>query len=386
MPADPVTTAGPTPRGSDRLGRVLRVLTLCIENGAVTAPARPASWGVLAAPVVGLLVFVAVVVLYVVAPGAGPGARLAPGLAWGYGLLGLVMSGLATVVLWRDARQLWGWMLGWFGVFWSVDALAQGWARYGVQEDRVLAGANLALWFLNRFGSFLPVTVAVLLMIFPTGRLLSGWWGRLCAVVLVLALLGASVFLVIDATGVPNPGPVPPGVDLQYWTPGLPSSWSDPLRTAGLAALAASVLLANVSVVVRYRRADEAERDRLRWLVWAVLAMVLLMALDLLLQLGHGESIFAFFVVVLPTIAMTVGVVRPDLVPVRDLLARTMLYGGLAVGLVLVDLLVLALLTEVLGARLDQRRDARVPGTQCPPSGTTTTPHRSIVARSNGFR
>ena len=342
------TPAGPAPRtgpGRPRRG----------HNDAVIAP-PPAHRAVLVAPALGLAVFVATVVLDVVAPTTGPGARLAPGLAWGYGLLGLVMSGLATAVLWRDARQLWGWMLGWFGVFWSVDALAQGWIRYGVTEDRVLAGVNVSLWFLNRFGSFLPVTVAVLLMIFPTGRLLAGWWGRLCAAALAVGLLGATVFLLIDATGVPDPGAIPAGVDLQAWTPGLPAAWSGPLRVAGLSGLAASVLVANASVVVRYRRADEAERDRLRWLVWAVAAMVILLGLDSLLGLEQGASIFAFAVVALPCVAMTVGVVRPDLVPIRDLLARTLLYGGLAVLLVAVDLAVLAGLTAVLGERLDQRQ------------------------------
>ncbi len=344
------THAGPARTGPDRQRRM--------HNDAVRPP-TPTHRAVLAAPVVGLVVFVATVVLDVVAPTTGPGAEMAPGLAWGYGLLGLVMSSLATWVLWRDPRQLWGWMLGWFGVFWSVDALAQGWIRYAVRSDRVIGSTGLvdfSLWFLNRFGSFLPVTVAVLLMIFPTGRLLPGWWGRVCAVALGLGVLGAAVFLLITTTGAPVVADLPAGVDPQAWTPGLPSSWSGPLRPVALAGMAASVLVANASVVARYRRSDPVERDRLRWLVWAVVAMVLLIGLDSLLQLGQGESLFAFFVVALPCVAMTVGVVRPDLVPIGDLLARTMLYGGLAVLLVAVDLGVLAGLTALLGERLDQRQ------------------------------
>ena len=76
------------------------------------------------------------------------------------------------------------------------------------------------------------------------------------------------------------------------------------------------------------------------------------LAAEHLVGLGHRK----FAVVALPCVAMTVGVVRPDLVPIRDLLARTLLYGGLAVLLVAVDLAVLAGLTALLGERLDQRQ------------------------------
>ncbi len=90
--------------------------------------------------------------------------------------------------------------------------------------------------------------------------------------------------------------------------------------------------------------------------MWAVVAMVLFTVLESLVGLTGVQDVLTFLVVALPSVAMTVGVVRPDLVPIGDLLARTVLYGGLAVLLVLVDLAVLAGLTEALGERLDQRQ------------------------------
>ena len=46
--------------------------------------------------------------------------------------------------------------LGWIGLFWSDDGLAQSYVRNGVRVDEALAGVNAALWVLNRFGAFLP--------------------------------------------------------------------------------------------------------------------------------------------------------------------------------------------------------------------------------------
>ena len=90
------------------------------------------------------------------------------------------------MILLRDVRQGWGWALAWLGVFWAIDGLAQSYVRFGIRADHALPGENLALWYLNRLGAFLPVTVAVLLMIFPTGRFLEGRWGRACQAGLAL--------------------------------------------------------------------------------------------------------------------------------------------------------------------------------------------------------
>ena len=58
------------------------------------------------------------------------------------------------------------------GAFWALDGLSQSYVRFAVRPDEALPGDNLALWFLDRFGAFLPLTIAALLLIFPTGRFL----------------------------------------------------------------------------------------------------------------------------------------------------------------------------------------------------------------------
>ncbi len=169
MPDTSHRVAGPAPTGPGRQHNV--PVTVTGET------ARP-RWTLLVLPAVVALCLAATIALDVATPASGPGVELAPGYGWSYGVLGLLLAGLATVVLLHDVRQRFGWALAWLGVFWVLDALAQSYVRYGVRPDDALPGINAALWFLDRFGAFLPVTVAVLLMIFPTGRFLEGRWGR----------------------------------------------------------------------------------------------------------------------------------------------------------------------------------------------------------------
>jgi signal transduction histidine kinase len=93
----------------------------------------------------------------------------------------------------------------------------------------------------------------------------------------------------------------------------------------------------------------------MRWLVWAVLAMVLTTAAVSVADIGAALDATIVVVAVLPVAAMTVGVVRPTVVPVEDLLVRTLVLGSLALSLLGVDLLVVALLSAALGD-LDQRQ------------------------------
>ena len=58
----------------------------------------------------------------------------------------------------------------------------------------------------------------------------------------------------------------------------------------------------------------------------------------------------------LPPVAMTIGIVRPQLVPVVDLLNATAVFALLSVVLVAVDLAVVALLDRVLRDALEQRQ------------------------------
>ena len=162
-------------------------------------------------------------------------------------------------------------------LFWGLDGLAQAYVRYGVRTDDALAGVNAALWVLNRFGAFLPMTVAVLLLIFPTGRFLEGRWGRVGQVTLALMFLAALLVILAPANGRATDVALPPGVDLDAGAVPMSTAFTDAAIPVTLAVTILGVLVSMASVVVRYRRVDGVERDRMRWLAWSVLAMAVVL-------------------------------------------------------------------------------------------------------------
>jgi signal transduction histidine kinase len=344
----PTPVTGPAPQGPGRCHHV-RVT----GGGALRRRVRVAEVCVLLSAVAMLI---ASVLLDLRAPTGGPGPAIANGPGWPYAALGLALAGLAAVVLEHDPRQRFGWALAALGLFWSVDGLSQSYVAFAIRSDDALALSNLALWVFNRLGAFLPATVAVLLMIFPTGRFLPGRWGLACRLALAAMVLAGCVLLVSPMGSDHLYASLPAGVDADAATLPLPASFTSRVVPVEIAAQVLGFLLAMASVVARYRRTTGVERDRLRWLLWSVVAMAVLLPFSFLSELAVVQGLLLLVVVLLPTAAMTVGIVEPDVVPVEDLVVRTVVYGALSLLIVGVDLAVLAVLTGALGSSLDQRQ------------------------------
>jgi MFS family permease len=196
-------------------------------------------------------------------------------------------------------------------------------------------------------GGFLITVLLVITLVFPSGRLPTGPWGRLArlalAIVLLLAILAvfaptisASVPGISSGVNVPNPLALVPGWPL--W----PVVLAGPPLT--LVLTAAGVM----SMVVRLRRAQGVERAQLRWLVWSMAFIVVGFIIGLV-----GDSVFAnglngvvwlpaIIAFSLPPLAVGVAVLRYRLYEIDRLVSRsigwgvlTVILGGVFVGLVL---------------------------------------------------
>ncbi|GAA3546033.1 sensor histidine kinase [Nocardioides daeguensis] len=288
------------------------------------------------------------------APETGPGPEIAGGPGWPWQSLGAALGVLAGIVLLHDPRQKFGWLLAFSGLFWALDGLSQSYVQAGLGATSAWPGMTFALWFLLRFSSYLTSVTAVTLLVFPTGRFLPGRWtpASWCAVA-AMALSGVA-FIVVPSEGDEALAGLPPGVDADPTTLGLLAGHEAQVSSLGLALGAAGFVFSLLTVVVRYRRSEGLERDRMRWLLWSVVVIVAVVAVTVAVDVPGSTFLGAVSAALVPPAAMTVAIVRPTLVPIQDLLSRTVVLAAILAVLVAADAAVLGMLTLVLDDELTQ--------------------------------
>lgn len=266
---------------------------------------------------------------------------------------GVLLLIASAVVLQALPGQPVGRLLATVGAVWAVDGVLSGWIGFGTLHD--LPGTVFAYWFVARFGAVLLSGLVLLLVLYPTGRLLDGGLRRLgFAVVAACFALPAMLLLAPDSVVFSDVGPDDVGTQL-VTLPISDQTWIGLLVTAQVLTFG-SIVAGVVLVWLRHRRADAQERTRLRWLLWAGLMCVLLVALSAAIGIG-GIVISLVLSLAVSTLAVSVaiGLVRPGIGDVDALVAWTLTTAGVAAVVVAVDLALLALASQLLGDRFDQR-------------------------------
>lgn len=282
-------------------------------------------------------------------------AGLEPG--WLSVLAGLAQFLPGALLAVRLPRHPVAWVLVGSGLLWIVDGLAVAWAVLAVYTLPGTPGAAFALWFFQRFGAMLILSLPVLLLLFPDGRLPRGRLLRPLAVTGLLggALLPLVLVLVPQEAAERFHGEAQPpelaALNLELVRVALPYPvWAVLLQAAYLGA-ALGVAVAVLALVLRYRAGDRQRRRQLGWLLWAALVDLLLIGLLLTDVPSPLESLVVVGSIGLTCAAIVVAVTRHNVYDIDSLLSATVVYGLLAVLVVGVDLLVVALAGAVLGER-----------------------------------
>ena len=164
--------------------------------------------------------------------------------------------------------------------------------------------------------------VVFVLLLFPTGALLSRRWRPVA--------WAAAAAIAAWALG-------------NAFAPTLISAGSPPVRNpvggAGAALIVATGLAAIVSLVFRYRRAGTVEREQLKWLVYAggliVAAVLAEIPVDKILSPGAAatnlQNAISSGAVALVPMAIGIAVFRYRLYDIDVVISKTLVYGSLAV-------------------------------------------------------
>jgi len=292
------------------------------------------------------------VVLDLVTPAtARAAAESGPG--WEIGLPGLLLAVPGALLLRRAPRNAVSWVVAGTGLFWAVDGLVSSWLTYALQSDPPLAGTSAAFWFVQRFGAWLLLGLPLLLLLYPDGRLPRGRWRTVSVVSLACTAALPVLLLVIPSeiadrrAGVTLPA-VYRSLDLDPTSLPLPGEVALPLLQLAFPLGALGILGPLAVVAHRLRTASGDTRRRMRWLLWAGVVDALVM-LGALVFPTSTVSYDLALAVGLTGLAVTLGILRPRAVDIDRLLGGTLVYGGLAIGVVLVDLAVLAGAGSFLG-------------------------------------
>src|SRR6266853_1208722 len=175
----------------------------------------------------------------------------------------LAMSSVGALVAWRRPANRVGWLLlaiALSAIFIDVPRLYAGVAVY--VHPGLLPAALWVYWLSQVVWIFLFTELLVLLpLVYPNGALISRRW------LIVLGLVAIPVFLVVAASLDPvatAPLPNPVGVKA---TAGFVNG---PLTVPLSVIFGAASMLAIASLIVRFRRGDERERQQIKWLLGAV--------------------------------------------------------------------------------------------------------------------
>jgi signal transduction histidine kinase len=279
-------------------------------------------------------------------------------LGWSSLLPGLAMAVPGALLLGRMPRHAVAWVLTIGGLFWALNGLAATWLVNATAEEPPWPGASLAFFLYFRAGAWLLLVLPLLLVLFPDGRLLSGWWGRAA-----LVSLASTALLPLSLTFVPSDaaeqqageplGPELAGVDVDPMSIPLPDDMWTAILTVAFVLVPISQLVPLAIVIRRYRAATGVRRLQLRWLVWAALVDAVIVVLGFTV-LDAAAGALLIVAVALTAGAIVVAITQYRLYDVDLLLHETLAYAGLVVGVVVMDLLVLA----VAGSVLDERESA----------------------------
>ena len=259
--------------------------------------------------------------------------------------LSLAFPTVGALVASRRPENPIGWIFCGTGLLYGVQAFASGYADYALLERTgSLPGGEFMAWISRWIGvPVLPLAGALLVLLFPNGKLLSRKWQP----VVWIAACGSAMLALAAAL---DPGSLlfQPTFDNPLGFGGdigkLGSSESidaggvvEILVRVGFFFVLVSWLFAVAAMITRMDQARGAERQQLKWFVYTV-ALVIVGFLAALLGFGQhsvawnmGIAAFNF----LP-IAAGIAILRYRLYDIDVVINRTLVYGVLTAALALV--------------------------------------------------
>jgi hypothetical protein len=281
---------------------------------------------------------------------------------WFVSLMALMLVSFSTVgavIALRRPENAVGWSLLAIALALGITFAAQFYADYTLVADPdSLPGGTVSVWLSLWIPIPALISATFFCLLFPEGRPLSHRWrwvGRLASMGGILLVIGLSL----------APGTLDdrnyPGARNPVGIEGAGRLLKG-IETAGTGLALLALLLALVSMIVRFRRSIGVERQQLKWIVYAGALAAGGFALTLFLSgpLANAVFVLAFLAFIGVPVAGGFAIMRYRLYEIDLLINRTLVYGALTAALVLVYLGGVVLLQHVFRALSGQESQLAV--------------------------
>jgi hypothetical protein len=225
-----------------------------------------------------------------------------------------------------------GWWLALFAFGFTWNVVGSVYARYALARNPGgLPAGELALWLSQWCTGLAQIALVSLLLLFPTGRLVSSRWKLL----LWINAFGVTFYAVEHAF---TAGPVETAPfslpNNPFAIDGFPSVLGR--GAAGSFVYLVCLVLTLVGLINRLRRARGAERQQLKWFAFGAAWFPLVGLAPVFVTFGTPSNapltrdilpIAAYIVVLATLVAMTIGILQYRLFDIDVVINRTLVYG-----------------------------------------------------------
>jgi hypothetical protein len=241
----------------------------------------------------------------------------------------LVFATVGAVIVSRRPGNVIGWLCCAIGFGLSLSVFGSNDAQTTLAADPDPLPAELLLMILGDVGFVLSLGLlfTFVLLLFPTGRLLSRRWR-------LVAWTAGAALAALAAGTLFQPGPMGPGLPANPVGIKATGEALGNLQAVAGVVIAVLVPACLASLAARFRRARGAERQQLKWFGFGGVVLVLGVLLSVVLEPLQvpllGPVVFVAVISAVPT-AIGVAVLRAGLYEIDRVINRTLVYGLLTV-------------------------------------------------------
>lgn len=239
----------------------------------------------------------------------------------------LAFSLVGALIATRDPGNRIGWLMIAVGVGFALSVFTSDYPGVAAEGHRITRPFGLYVAWVSTWVGWLPlVSLFLLVLLFPTGRVSGKRWEPVLWLGLV-AWIGLNVLSAIQR------GPVDPGTLLAPNPFGLVPIPGVVIGIFTVAALAAMVLAA-VSLIMRFRSARGDVRQQLKWFTYGA-ALTVACNIGGFLTLWSNAFVVAVWLASAAALPIFIGVaiMRYRLYEIDALINRTLVYGSLTISL-----------------------------------------------------